>query len=197
MRKIIYLFLLFTVTKSFGQNECKTCDSLQQLKRQTGNRQAFDEYKSVCLKNDTIFSNTTFVVITKAICSDFTSYLTFNNESSVPTAGFQIEKNDTIFYLADKIPVFKKNGGDVIEFITKKIIYPPNCINKSIQGKVYITFVIDENGNMIDVYPLISPDPDLTKEAIRVVKLLNSWTPGEVNGRPVKFQYNVPIIFRL
>ena len=197
MKKMFYLFLMFAFTKSFGQSECKICDSLQYLQRQTGNRQAFDKYNSICLKTDSLVSEKKIVVRTKAICSDYISFYTYNSDSKTPVSGFRIEKNDTIFYKADIIPIYQKGEAEMMKFIKKHITYPKRCSYKNIQGKVYISFVVDENGNIYDVYALISPDPDLAYEAIRVIKLLHPWIPGKISGRPIKYQYNLPIKFTL
>jgi protein TonB len=37
----------------------------------------------------------------------------------------------------------------------------------------------------------------LTKEAIRVLKAMPAWTPGRMNGKPVRVKMNVPVKFKL
>ena len=65
------------------------------------------------------------------------------------------------------------------------------------QGKVFITFVIDKKGNVTNVKVLRGVDSALNNEAIRVVKSLPTWKPGMQAGRPVKVNFNVPISFVL
>jgi protein TonB len=58
--------------------------------------------------------------------------------------------------------------------------------------RVYVQFKIDRTGNIVDVRAR-GPHKRLEKEAIRVVQLLPSMTPGKQRGRPVGVKYTLPI----
>ena len=66
-----------------------------------------------------------------------------------------------------------------------------------IQGKVYITFVVDVDGSVIDAKIARGVDPSLDKESLRVVNSLPKWSPGKQKGKSVKVQFTVPINFAL
>ena len=66
-----------------------------------------------------------------------------------------------------------------------------------IEGKVYISFIIDENGEIRDVVLLRSVDKSIDNEALRVVKSMPKWKPGKQAGKTVKVQFSVPILFEL
>ena len=63
-------------------------------------------------------------------------------------------------------------------------------------GKVYVVFIVNEDGSLSDVKVIKSISPELDKEAIRVVKSMPKWNPAKQNGKTVKMKYVVPVNFR-
>ena len=92
----------------------------------------------------------------------------------------------------DKLPEFP--GG-----INKFYSYVGNNFEKpEIENletiRIFVTFVIEKDGKMSDIKVLKDPGYGLGKEAIRVLKSLRTkWTPGMINGQPVRTAYNLPI----
>lgn len=58
-------------------------------------------------------------------------------------------------------------------------------------------FVVEKDGSVGEIKILRSPDDELSAEAIRLVKLFPKFTPGKVNGQPVRVWYTLPLTFRL
>jgi TonB family protein len=101
-------------------------------------------------------------------------------------------------YKADEMPKFEGGGlNDFRYWIMKRIIYPKNAVEKKIQGRVTLKFVIEGDGSISNIEALSSPDPSLTDEAIRVMKLSPKWTPGKQDGKPVRVSFVLPIDFSL
>lgn len=68
----------------------------------------------------------------------------------------------------------------------------------NIQGKVFLSFVVEKNGELTDIQlagKKLGGGTD--EEAIRVLKASPKWTPGIQNGKPVRVKYNIPISFTL
>lgn len=63
------------------------------------------------------------------------------------------------------------------------------------KGRVVIVFVIDESGRVTDAKVLRGADPDLDREALRLVESMPNFIPGKSNGKPVKVRYTIPIKF--
>ncbi|MGC9330639.1 MAG: energy transducer TonB [Bacteroidales bacterium] len=101
------------------------------------------------------------------------------------------------FAVVEKKPEFP--GGDValLKYLTENTKYPEIAKENGIEGKVYVQFVIDKNGNVTNVTIVRSVDPYLDKEAKRVVSQLPAWKPGHQRGKPVPVTYIVPINFKL
>ena len=66
-----------------------------------------------------------------------------------------------------------------------------------IQGRVFVKFVIAADGSVTNVEVARPFDPNLDKEAVRVVKSMPKWTPGKQRGKAVRVSYTVPINFVL
>jgi protein TonB len=102
-----------------------------------------------------------------------------------------------IFMVVEESPSFP--GGDEarIRFLTENIKYPQIARESSIQGTVYVTFVVEKNGNVTDVRVLRGIGGGCDEEAIRVIKAMPKWSPGKQRGKPVRVQFNMPIKFTL
>ncbi len=108
-------------------------------------------------------------------------------------------ESDTVpFQLIEKKPSF--NGGDANEFskwVNEHLIYPPRAKKNGIQGRVTLQFTIKADGSVSDVHVVRGVDPDLDKEAVRVVSKSPKWTPGSTREKPVDVIYTFPVIFQL
>ena len=82
-------------------------------------------------------------------------------------------------------------------FIQSKVVYPELSKEMDEQGTVYVQFVVNKNGTIQDVVVLKGVSELLDKEAMRVVKLMPAWTPGEQAGKAVRVRYQIPINFRI
>ena len=67
----------------------------------------------------------------------------------------------------------------------------------SIQGRVIVQFTIKKTGEVSNATVIRSVSPELDAEAIRVVKSMPDWKPGEQKGEPVNVKFTLPIQFRL
>ncbi len=116
----------------------------------------------------------------------------------VIVAAEEEEEEDTqVFFIVEDMPEFP--GGDLAlrKYIANAIKYPVIAQENGIQGKVYVTFVVDKDGSVSDARIARGVDPSLDKEALRVVNALPKWKPGKQRGKPVRVSYTVPINFVL
>jgi len=82
-------------------------------------------------------------------------------------------------------------------FIAKNVVYPELSKEMEEQGIVYVEFVVNTNGSIQDVKIIKGVSELLDKEAMRVVKMMPAWTPGEQAGKKVRVRYQVPINFKI
>jgi periplasmic protein TonB len=99
-----------------------------------------------------------------------------------------------IVELADKMPEF---DGNIHKFILKNISYPENEKITGIAGVVLVNFIVEPDGSISGIEVERSVSPGLDQEAVRVIKLMKNWTPGEQKGIPVRVRLRIPIKFNL
>lgn len=116
---------------------------------------------------------------------------------TLPPVITEKEENDEPWVRVEKMPVFP--GGDLglLQYVMNEVRYPSIAKENGISGVVYVYYVVDENGNVVDVSLKRGVDPFLDREALRAVKTITGYTAGEQRGKPVKVQFTLPIRFQL
>jgi protein TonB len=102
-----------------------------------------------------------------------------------------------IFTVVESMPQYPGGESKLYNFLNTKIKYPVMAKESGIQGKVYITFVVERDGSITDVRILRGIGGGCDEEAIRVVSSMPKWKPGKQRGKPVRVQYNLPVRFTL
>ncbi|MCL2291303.1 MAG: energy transducer TonB [Bacteroidetes bacterium] len=102
---------------------------------------------------------------------------------------------DTI--VPDKFPMYPGGVQGILDDLSKNMFYPQDAASLGIEGTVILQFVVEEDGTIREIEILKGVDPKLDAEAIRVIKKLDIWVPGHLNGKPVRLSYVQPIIFHV
>lgn len=106
--------------------------------------------------------------------------------------------DDQIYTKVEQEPTYPGGTVALLTSIAKNTLYPAIAIENNIQGKVIVKFVIEKDGSITNTEVIKSVDPNLDREALRVVKALGKMSsPGKINGRAVRSYYSVPVNFRL
>ncbi len=111
-----------------------------------------------------------------------------------------IEKKveEEVFFIVEEMPGFKGEGLEGFRnYVQGKLTYPEIAQENGIQGKVYISFVVEANGKISNVKVVRGVDPALDKAAISAVEGAPNWTPGKQRGKPVRVSFTIPITFKL
>jgi TonB family C-terminal domain len=104
---------------------------------------------------------------------------------------------DGAYQKVDVMPVFPGGDQALLKYIADSTRYPKDAKTQGIQGKVIVRFMVRADGSVSDVSILKGATPSLDQEAIRVVKTLPSFTPGELYGKTVPVWYMIPIQYSL
>lgn len=83
------------------------------------------------------------------------------------------------------------------KFINETVQYPVDAIEKGIQGRVYLSFVVETDGSLTNIKVERGVSPELDREAKRVVRAMPKWIPGESGGKKIRTKARLPIIFQL
>jgi len=101
------------------------------------------------------------------------------------------------FVVVEEMPMFPGGETELLKYIAEHTQYPEVAKENNIQGKVIVRFCVTSKGGVDKVSILKGVDPELDKEAIRVVQTLPTFKPGKQGGKPVPVWYMVPINFTL
>ena len=107
------------------------------------------------------------------------------------------QKKGDVFMVVEEMPEYPGGLDGLKDFIVENVKYPEQAKKNKVEGKVFVSFVIDEQGNVTNAKVVRAVDPELDKEALRVVNKMEKWTPGKQKGENVKVQYTLPIQFAL
>ncbi len=78
----------------------------------------------------------------------------------------------------------------------QNVKYPRVDLEKGVQGRVSISFVVEKDGSLTDFKIESAPSTTLGEEALRVLKLTGNWIPGSFAGKPVRVRHIIPVNFR-
>lgn len=105
---------------------------------------------------------------------------------------------DEPYFLVEVMPTFR--GGDVKKFrewIRNKVIYPQSAVNNKIEGKVYVTFIIETDGSVSNVFVVKSLDPSIDKIVVEAIQSSPKWSPGLHRGSAVRVQFSMWLNFAI
>lgn len=115
--------------------------------------------------------------------------------------GEQMEANneslDGDVFFVEENPEFPGGPAKLLEYIQKNLEYPEAARENEIQGRVFVGFIVEEDGSVSNVKILRGIGYGCDEEAIRLVNSLPKFKPGKQRGKPIRVQYTLPIVFKL
>lgn len=94
-----------------------------------------------------------------------------------------------------QLPMFSGGETNVQRTIYKNLVYPPKAKSEKIGGRVIVGLMIDTLGNVEKVKVYSGVRDDIDKEALRLAGMLTGWTPGISNGKKIKMEAMLTILF--
>lgn len=85
----------------------------------------------------------------------------------------------------------------LFEYVNKNLRYPRQALEYGAQGKVFVAFVVNEDGSISDVEIIKDIGLGCGKESLRIISNMPKWIPGMQHGRNVKVRMRLPLKFAL
>jgi Ca-activated chloride channel family protein len=120
-----------------------------------------------------------------------------NDLRRVPVLVEEVEEEEEIFIVIEEDPEFPGGLDSLRAFIQRNLRYPEEAKRNKIEGKVFVSFIIEADGSVSNIKVLRDIGGGCGAEAVRVVKLMPKWKPGKQHGKAVRTQFNLPIQFVL
>lgn len=105
--------------------------------------------------------------------------------------------DDEIYTVIEVAPEFPGGVDSMYAFISRNIKYPEEALKNNVSGNVYVTFVVEKDGQITSTRLLRDIGAGCGQEALRVVKSMPKWKPGTSQGKPKRVQFNLPFVFTL
>ena len=119
-----------------------------------------------------------------------------NKEASAAPSQEVVVGQDSIYRVAEVMPQYPGGPNEMMKYIQENIKYPQSAKANKIEGRVYVTFVVEKDGSITNAAVLRGIDKECDAEALRVVSSMPKWTPGQHKGEVVRTQFTIPIYYK-
>lgn len=104
-------------------------------------------------------------------------------------------QNDWVTFAEEEAKFTK---GDLFDFLSRQIEYPEDARERKIQGKVFVSFVVDTTGKLAEIKLLKSLGYGCDEEAVNAVSATSGfWLPAKNKGKKVRLKMVLPVVFSL
>ena len=108
------------------------------------------------------------------------------------------EKDNPLnFQVVERLPECPGGMVEFMKWLTKNLSYPALAQKQNKQGRVLVSFIINKDGTVSAPKVVTSVCPELDREALRVLRMMPKWKPGEDHGKPCRTYFCIPIIFKI
>jgi protein TonB len=129
-----------------------------------------------------------------------------SNPVEIPSGVFngaattEVSDENTTLYTLDGIETFPEFAGGhsaFVKFLTRNLRYPEAAVERGIQGKVLVSFIIEKDGQLSNIKIIRGIGHGCDEEAARVLGKSPKWKPGIQNNQKVRVAYTLPINFSM
>ncbi len=99
--------------------------------------------------------------------------------------------------VVEQLPEFPGGAVALMKWLTKNLRYPPYARQQKLQGRVVTQFIVNADGSLSDLKVVQPVDPSLDREALRVLRMMPAWKPGQQDNKPCRTMVCIPIVFKL
>lgn len=133
-----------------------------------------------------------FIILCTAIAMSCTDMQTQGEEPSSVAVQAKPQSGQDYYEVVEQMPELIGGLGNIQE----KVSYPKEALQKGIEGRVFVKFIVNKEGHVEDAEIMRGIGGGADEEALRVVQEAK-FEPGFQNGEPVRVQYALPISFKL
>ena len=108
-----------------------------------------------------------------------------------------MELNPLNFRIVEELPEFPGGATAFMKWLTKNLRYPSIAQQRKVEGKVVAQFIVNTDGSISNIELVTRVDPNLDREALRVLRMMPQWKAGKQNDKPCRTQVCIPIVFKL
>ena len=118
------------------------------------------------------------------------------NDADEPSSQKVVASQDSIHRVSEVMPQYPGGPNEMMKYISDNIKYPQSAKDNKIEGRVFVTFVVEKDGSITNAAVMRGIDKECDAEALRVVASMPKWTPGQHKGEVVRTQFTIPIYYK-
>ncbi len=194
------------LSKLNQKDECGFCENMY-MASFYGDLEADSLYKQFCIteyrmlvsRYDSLIAaipNKQYEIIKKDKC-DKRDVIDFYDSKDSLLSTLQIIDGRYYYSLLSYKARYPGGSAMLNKFVDNNLIYPEAALEQKIQGKVYASFIVDEEGRVKDVSILSGVHELLDAEARRVIQAIPKWTPATRKGVPIREVVTLNINFSI
>lgn len=126
-----------------------------------------------------------------------TLYVENEPETVIEEVPAPLAPEDDVYDMPEIEPRFPGGDEAMAKWIQQNVSYPNEAMEMGEQGMVYVKFIVDKDGSVVNAEVRKGVSESLDNEALRVVKMMPKWIPGEQDGKKVRVSFTLPISFKL
>ena len=118
------------------------------------------------------------------------------NDADEPSSQKAVVSQDSIYRVSEVMPQYPGGPNEMMKYIQENIKYPQSAKDNKIEGRVFVSFVVEKDGSITNAAVIRGIDKECDAEALRVVSSMPKWNPGQQDGKNVRTQFTIPIIYK-
>lgn len=109
----------------------------------------------------------------------------------------EVKVEEEVFVVVEEQAEFPGGLDSMYAYIHKNLKYPEAAKEKGIEGRVFVSFIIEKDGSISNILVKRAIGGGCEEAAVEMIKNMPKWKPGKQRGKPVRFQFTLPIKFEL
>ena len=105
--------------------------------------------------------------------------------------------DEPVFVIVEEQAEFPGGLDSMYAYIQKNLVYPEKAKAEGIEGRVFVQFVIEKDGSISNILIKRAIGGGCEEAVVEMIKNMPKWKPGKQRGKPVRFQFVLPIKFEL
>lgn len=119
------------------------------------------------------------------------------SSSAIQALPVDTDNNPLNFQVVERLPEYPGGMSAFVQWLTKNLRYPVTAQRRKVEGTVLVAFIVNRDGSITDLKVVKSAAPELDREALRVLRIMPKWKPGEDKGKPCRTYFTIPVVFKL
>ena len=105
--------------------------------------------------------------------------------------------DEEVLRIVEQLPEYPGGMVEFVKWLTATLKYPDDALQRRMQGKVMISFIVEKDGTLTGLKVIKSAGKIFDDEALRVARLMPQWKPGKADGKPCRSMIAIPIVFEM